>query len=529
MRNYLANRKWLLLGGMISLSFLLRFFTSVTKVSYPDSCLYLSHAKSILNGKLSFDFKQGIEMILPPLYPLFTAAISFINGDMELAGVLVSVLAGALLIIPVFYLAKAIYNETAAWIASALVMLSPFLLHWSGVMLTESLFITLFISGITLGWYAIQQKKMFFFFLSGVFIGLSYMTRLIGLVAVPVVVLWTMFYFILPDKSGSYNLRKSFKTMISMLALFTLGFFIVTGAYLVHMRSVFGYWDITASYGSLGEVIESGGYDNIADRETRTNALSTERAGLYTILINKVAVNLKDYSLGLFTILSIMIIFVVGGLFTRWKILYVISAIAIYLAALLVQPINPMSYERIRYLSPIVPLFLVMAAGGIIYIRGWVKSGTVKKAIIPVMIGVVLISFILQLKMFDFHFYRLQVKDNSVNIQKKIALDMKKNLEPPLRVMSRKPYIPYYADATWFLTPPTYSEVMKLSISKAVDYIVVDREVDYHLRPALRFLLDPKQAPEELQFMGGTWSRTTNELYIGVYKIRRDSGMRQQR
>lgn len=521
MKDYLVNRKLWLLWGMVSLSFLLRFLTAYAEVAYPDSCLYLSYAKAILNGKLSFDFKQGTEMILPPLYSLFSAAVSFINVDLELAGVLVSVLAGALLIIPVFYLAKDIYNETAAWIASALVMFSPHLLHWSGAILTESLFITLFISGITLGWYAFQGNKKLFIFLSGVVIGLSYMTRIIGLVAVPVVVLWTIYYFLLSGKSGNYPLRENSKRVISFLILFVVGFFIVTGPYLVHIRSVFGHWDITASYGTVGSAIGSIGYSSIAEREMRTpKSPSTE--GVHTMLFKKLSGNIRDYSSGILTIFSFMVIFALTGLFTRWKILYLITAIAVYVASLLVQPLNPYLDERVRYLSPVVPLFLVMVSGGILNIHSWIKSGTAKKLIVPVMIGVVLISFILQYNMFPVHFHRFQGMDKSKNLRRQAGEWMKKNLTHPRRVMSRTPYIPYYADAVWFSTPATYKTAMNLAKTKNIDYMVIDRSIDFYLQPELRFLFNTTNIPPELNLILGIGNTRTKKLHIGVYKIEKD-------
>ena len=86
-------------------------------------------------------------------------------------------------------------------------------------------------------------------------------------------------------------------------------------------------------------------------------------------------------------------------------------------------------------------------------------------------------------------------------------------------MMSRKPYIPYYADAKWFGTPPTYLEVLELARSKHVDYILIDRGIDYYLRPELRFLFDPNKSPPELKYIGGVKHPETGELFIGLYRI----------
>src|SRR3990172_5556546 len=204
MKNILINRK-IILSILVFLSFLFRFLLAGRDVVYPDSCLYLSYAKSILTGKFSFNFSGGVETVLPPLYSLSDAVFTFLTGNFETAGVLVSAIAGALLIVPVFYLAKDIYNETAAWISSVLVFLSPVFIHWSGAMLTESLFITLFISGIALGWHALERRSKLFILLSGIFVGLAYMTRVIGLVALPVISLWVLVFFLKSYERDNFN------------------------------------------------------------------------------------------------------------------------------------------------------------------------------------------------------------------------------------------------------------------------------------------------------------------------------------
>src|SRR4030067_1777635 len=121
MKNQIMNKEGIILTGLAFLSFLFRFLVASTEVFYPDSCLYLSFTKSILRGKCSFDFSGGVETILPPVYSISDALLSVFVGNVELSGILVSSIAGALLILPVFYLAKAMYNEKAAWISSVLV------------------------------------------------------------------------------------------------------------------------------------------------------------------------------------------------------------------------------------------------------------------------------------------------------------------------------------------------------------------------------------------------------------------------
>lgn len=510
--------KWIILGFITFLSFIFRLSTASIFVTYPDSTLYLSFAKSIQNGRFFFGFAGGNNTILPPLYPLTAAFFSLFSGRIETSAILVSALAGALLIIPVFYIAKTVYNEKAAWVSSAFVFFNPILINWSKSMLTESLFITLFISGIAICLYGIEKRKLLFILISGGFIGLAYMTRVIGLVVVPVLGLWLLIYFIWVRRPADNTSGMKLKDAYLPVIVFSLGFIIVTGFYLIKLHSFYGYWTVAGSYGSIKGTISYEGAATTSGWEGARNEAVEESA--LSKLVKKVILNLQNYSTALMGMLTIGTIFVIAGLLFRWKVLYLVSVIAVYFSALLVQPLSPMIDERIRYLSPVFPLVLIIASGGISRIGDLIKSGETRKILIPVMSLIVLLSFTLHLKMFPVHF-NFTGNQGSVNIREKVGLWMKEKLPHPLRVMSRKPYVPYYADGVWFTTPSTYDEVIKLANEKSVDYIVLDRDIEYYLRPELRFLFDPKQAPGELTFVGGIRYPKTGELLIGLYKINR--------
>ncbi len=51
MKKRITNRDLAILGGLTFFSFLLRLFTNGKEVVYPDLCLYLSFAKSILKAE----------------------------------------------------------------------------------------------------------------------------------------------------------------------------------------------------------------------------------------------------------------------------------------------------------------------------------------------------------------------------------------------------------------------------------------------------------------------------------------------
>lgn len=518
MQNRMTNTRIAIFAGLVILSFLFRFLIASSEVVYPDSCLYLSFVKAILKGKFSFDFLEGREVILPPLFPVFSAVFAFLGVSVELSGILVSAIAGALLIVPVFYIGKTVYNEEAAWVSAILVFISPVLIHWSGAILTESLFITLFISAIAIGLFAIEGHRKVFLWVCGAVIGLSYMTRVVGLILIPIISLWIIIYAIKTNKLADY--RKIVKNIVTSAAIFVLGFIIVTAPYLVRIRSQYGHWTLAGGYGSITGVVAQEGAATTKAWEGLGSKKVVEES-FVSKFIEKIITNLQDYSSALAGMLLFTVFFIVAGIFPRWKVIYTISFIVLYFSAFLALPSTPMLDERMRYLSPIFPLFLVVASGGIMRIQSWITWNGVKQFVMPVAVGIVLLSSILQAKVFPIDLHNLWDKSENVNLREQVGQWMKGYLPRPVRVMSRKPYIAYYADAEWFGTPPTYVEVLELARSKNVDYILIDKGIEYYLRPELRFLFDLKHVPSELEFVGGIRHPGTEELVIGIFKIKK--------
>ena len=96
---------------------------------------------------------------------------------------------------------------------------------------------------------------------------------------------------------------------------------------------------------------------------------------------------------------------------------------------------------------------------------------------------------------------------------------MKENLPHPVRAMSRVPFIVYHADGIYYLTPSTYEGVISYARSNGIDYIVVDRDIDYNLRPKLKFLFTPRIVPKDFKLVGGYTHPVTGEILTAVYKI----------
>ncbi len=100
-----SRKTWKILIILLAIAFGLRLFLVIfPEVIYSDGTEYVRCAKQILSGNW-----KGSKA--PPFYPVLIALASQLTPNFELAGIWVSVIFGTLVILPVFYLGKEMFNE----------------------------------------------------------------------------------------------------------------------------------------------------------------------------------------------------------------------------------------------------------------------------------------------------------------------------------------------------------------------------------------------------------------------------------
>lgn len=84
----------------------------------------------------------------PPLYPVVLAAVYKTIGPYEVAGRILQVLLGMLVVYLAFRVARRYFDESVALVAAGIVALNPFLIVMSGYLLTENLYIVLMLAAL---------------------------------------------------------------------------------------------------------------------------------------------------------------------------------------------------------------------------------------------------------------------------------------------------------------------------------------------------------------------------------------------
>ena len=121
----------LLLLVSILLSIYLFFYTYI--ISLDGAFQYIPIAKDFASGF----FRKALSHNQQPLYPLIIAFISRWVSDFELAGKLVSSFFGILIIFPVYFLGKRIFDEKIAFLSTLLLAIHPYIRRFSADVLKE--------------------------------------------------------------------------------------------------------------------------------------------------------------------------------------------------------------------------------------------------------------------------------------------------------------------------------------------------------------------------------------------------------
>jgi uncharacterized membrane protein len=85
----------------------------------------------------------GLASVYPPGYPGLIASFYPVVGDWEIAGQMVSVVCGVLLLFPLYALCKELYGDKVALLACLLATISPYLARYAAHVRSESPFVLL--------------------------------------------------------------------------------------------------------------------------------------------------------------------------------------------------------------------------------------------------------------------------------------------------------------------------------------------------------------------------------------------------
>ena len=221
-------------AGLFGLALVVRAGVAWRTVAiFNDGPLFLQVAGLFRQGA----FREAVSQHYHPLYPFVTALVSTLVGDLESAGVCVSVLAGSAAVVAAYAFWRRAFGAQPAWIAGVIFALHPYAAIFSADVQSEGLYFALFLSGVAASWRAIEATSLVGSACAGALCGLAYLVRPegIGLVAVAVGFAALLLF------AGRLTVQ-DFARVVLPLAL---GVAVVAGPYVVHLHELTGEWRLT--------------------------------------------------------------------------------------------------------------------------------------------------------------------------------------------------------------------------------------------------------------------------------------------
>ncbi|MBI4159045.1 glycosyltransferase family 39 protein [Candidatus Woesearchaeota archaeon] len=151
--------------------------------AFSDSYIYSKMAQSFFNSG-EFSIHGVATSLFPPLYPIFLS-ISYVFKDMEKVFFLmkiINVILSTLIFIPAYLLAKEFFEKKKSAIIALLVSIIPSSFAFSGYLMAENLLYPLFLTSFYLIYKSFNSESYKFNILAGIFIGLSFLTKVTALV-----------------------------------------------------------------------------------------------------------------------------------------------------------------------------------------------------------------------------------------------------------------------------------------------------------------------------------------------------------
>ena len=214
---------------MVLAAGLLGWLASRTEVMYADGLRYVAGARAVEQGDWNASVVRAVDH---PAYPVAIAGAHRLLGggespqDWQTAAQVASVVAGVLLIIPLYLVVLELHGPTAAWLACVLTFLIPNTGHVLADVLSEGLFLLFWTWGC---WFALRfLKRGGTLWLAPMVVaaGLAYLTRPEGLL-LPAALAATLGLMLLRP-----SIRLSWPAWLRAAALIVVGPLLIMGPYI---------------------------------------------------------------------------------------------------------------------------------------------------------------------------------------------------------------------------------------------------------------------------------------------------------
>jgi len=275
------------------------------------------------------------------IYPCLLTFSFVMFGQSSFAIKSVDVILGALLVIPTFYLAKKLFNEKTAIVATTIVAFHPLLVHYSGPFGGSTGMMTTFLATVALCAMVYEGNKTAL--LAGFFVGLSLFARMeFGFILLGVV----LGYYFLTFRQRVFRMRSLYVIILVFLIALALLFYLsyaILGRFPISTKMLGGTW---------GEINPPSLWETLTDPDFVQIRMYNALYGWWYIL---------------FLVSPVILIMAIAGLLLNIKSWRTLSALYLYpFCGIFVFSFAVREQPHARFLIEYMPVMAILSASFII-------------------------------------------------------------------------------------------------------------------------------------------------------------------
>ncbi len=518
-------------GGVFLLAFGLRLLLAMTseRIVWGDEPFYLWLTGNWLNGA-GYTVYQGLSDIhFPPGFPLLLAFSKFFFHDLSSGSLFWYVVAGTATLIPVFLLAREIYDDFAALLAGLLYAVSPALL--TGMAFDghpgDTPYLFFLFSGCYFFYQVFQRDRKVDALLAGISLAIAYLIRNEAF-------LYFLLFFVGWLVQRLLRTASPWMRVLSRLGLFSGSFVLLAAPYVGYLHRELSFrgaemtWTLSGDVGQAHAMakslldedpvrydLETWGLDR-RKKEVRFFSMGPPEAPLLTLFFENPAEFFEDIwqnirlssealtdssCLGL----ALLLICILGLFGTPWERKRVWREFFLFLCLL---PLigNWIFHVTERSLYPAVPILLLWAGKGLTHLNRWSsrtaenmklhafqrnRETWVKVLGLSALLGYFMVLNIrVFVRPFPPDLYDWEV----------VAGWLRNNTAPNAVIMSRQPEVAYQARKRWVAFPHApYPDCLDYALSHRVDYWVFETDVDRTGKSHMIPVVEGRRGAKELE------------------------------
>jgi len=143
--------------ALLAIGLILRLyaFSQIYMISIDGALQYIPVARLFFQG----EYIQALLQRQLPLYPFLISVFSYITGDLEVSGQLISIIFSLLAVFPLYLIGKSLFGPKAGLWTAVFYIFHPLMLQCSVDVLKEGLLIFLLLSSVYCSLRFIQEGK----------------------------------------------------------------------------------------------------------------------------------------------------------------------------------------------------------------------------------------------------------------------------------------------------------------------------------------------------------------------------------